>query len=163
MKSKHNFFDKRFRENWHNYIIQSLLGGFAIYLGLLIIELQESPIIIASVGASTFIIFVTPENYSASRRNIIGGHLVCLIIGSLIHLIPHTSYSNFAIFLYALAVTLSLFIMAITDTEHPPAAGTGLGLVIYGFSMNLFLPLALSIVVLSLFHHFFKKHLINLL
>lgn len=163
MDTEFNFFDENFRKNWPHFIIQSLLGGVAIYLGLFIIGLQNNPIVIASVGASTFIVFVTPENYSASRRNIMGGHLMGFIIGSLIYLIPHTSYSNFAVFLYAIAIALSLFIMAVTDTEHPPAAGTALGLAIYGFSWNLFLPLAICIITLSLFHHFFKKYLKNLL
>ena len=158
-----DLFDKKYKQNWQHYLIQCGLGGLAIYLGLFLINLQQNPVILASVGASTFIVFVTPENYSAHRRNILGGHLMGFIVGGLVNLIPHTSYSNFAVILYSLAVAAALLVMALTDTEHPPAAGTALGIAVQGASVRIFVSLAICVLVLSLFHHFFKKYLKNLL
>ena len=38
----------------------------------------------------------------------------------------------FYILAAALSVGLAIFLMVITDTEHPPAAGTALGIVVFG-------------------------------
>ena len=63
---------------------------------------------------------------------------------------------------YSLAVGLSIFIMVITDTEHPPASGTALGVAINGFSAKVLVALIASVIALSLIHHFFKGYLKDL-
>lgn len=55
-----------------------------------------------------------------------------------------------------------MFIMVVIDTEHPPAAGTALGIAISGFSFNVIATLVLSALVLSLIHHFFRRNLKDL-
>jgi len=59
-------------------------------------------------------------------------------------------------------VGLSIFTMVVTDTEHPPAAGTALGVAITGMSPNVLVAVLLSIVLLSLMHRFFKPYLRDL-
>jgi CBS-domain-containing membrane protein len=63
---------------------------------------------------------------------------------------------------YALAVGLSIFTMVVTDTEHPPASGTALGVAITGMSPDVVVAVVLGIVLLSLIHRFFKPYLRDL-
>lgn len=89
----------------------------------------------AAIGATTFILFVTPQSSMAKPRHVIGGHLLALLIGSVFAVSNGTpvaqdilGQSSLLINLEAaLAVAISIFIMAATDTEHAPAAGTALG------------------------------------
>ena len=64
--------------------------------------------------------------------------------------------------LYAGAVGLSIFIMVVTDTEHPPASGTALGVAIQGFNFKVIIAVLASAVILSLVHTLFKRHLKDL-
>ena len=66
-----------------------------------------------------------PKMVTANPRNVIGGHATGLIIGSLCFLIPHSTVINAALSC-SLAVGLVIFLMVVTDTEHPPAAATAL-------------------------------------
>jgi hypothetical protein len=53
--------------------------------------------------------------------------------------------------------------MVVIDTEHPPAAGTALGVAMTGISPDVFVTIIIiSIVILSLIHHFFKPYLRDL-
>ena len=47
----------------------------------------------------------------------------------------------------ALAVGFGIVLMGLTDTEHPPAAGTALGLAVVDFNATLLLVLATSVVL----------------
>jgi hypothetical protein len=63
---------------------------------------------------------------------------------------------------YALAVGCSIFVMAISNTEHPPAAGTALGMVIAGFSWRLGLGALIGVSILSLIQRLLRPWLIDL-
>jgi len=150
---------------WKNYVFQSLLAAFVIFIVLLSLSIRDDAAIIASIGATTFIVFAMPKSITAKPRNIVGGHLVGLFSGFLCTLIPHPVFMHSTIacsFTYALAVGLSIFIMVVTDTEHPPAAGTALGVAIKGFSLNVTIAVVASVVILSLIHRLFKRHLKDL-
>ncbi|MCK4256753.1 HPP family protein [candidate division WOR-3 bacterium] len=151
---------KELRLYWKNYVFQSLFATLAIFIVLLTLSLQEA-VIIASIGATTFIVFAMPKSITAKPRNVIGGHLVGLISGSLCALIPHPLFLH-SIMVYSLAVGFSIFIMVITDTEHPPASGTALGVAIHGFSLGVTIAVIIRVVILSLIHHLFKRYLRDL-
>ena len=160
MKKSFKKIDREFRQHWKNYVLQSLLATFSIFIVLYFLSLQHA-VIIASIGATAFIIFAMPGTVTAKPRNVMGGHTTGLIIGSLCSMIPHPTVF-YAALSYSLAVGLAIFIMVVTDTEHPPAAATALGFAISGFSMKTAIALILSIVVLSLVHYFFRPHLKDL-
>ena len=145
---------------WKNYVFQSLFATLAIFAVLLVLSSRQA-VIIASIGSTAFIVFAMPNSVAARPVNIIGGQLVGFACGYLCGLIPHESFLISAV-VYSLAVGLSIFIMAITDTEHPPASGTALGVAISGFSPRVLVALIASVVALSLVHHFFKRHLKDL-
>lgn len=58
---------------------------------------------------------------------------------------------------------LSMLLMAMTDTEHPPAAGTALGLVVVGWTPSAVLFALLRSVTLSAIHLVLRPYLKNLL
>jgi CBS-domain-containing membrane protein len=145
---------------WKNHVFQCLLATFTIFIALLLFSLQH-PVIIASIGATAFIVFAMPKSVPAKPRNVVGGHLVGLLAGSLCALIPQPSLFHSAV-VYSLAVGLSIFIMVIADTEHPPASGTALGVAIEGSSISLMIAVITSVIVLSLAHHILKRFLRDL-
>ena len=48
---------------------------------------------------------------------------------------------------------------AVSDTEHPPAGGTALGIAISGYSTGAGIAVVTGLVVLSTPHNFLKPHL----
>jgi len=134
-----HIFDKKLKMEWRSYVFQSLLAVLALIAILYFLNILTQAAIVAALGASTFIIFAMPNSTTAQPRNIIGGHIMGLIAGSICALafvaLPQLSpaVEKFCyIFAAALSVGLAIFLMAITDTEHPPAAGTALGIVAFG-------------------------------
>jgi CBS-domain-containing membrane protein len=62
-----------------------------------------------------------------------------------------------------LSVGLSILLMVLTNTEHAPAAGTALGLVVGGWAPSAILFVLLGAVILSAVHMLLRPHLTNLL
>ncbi len=151
---------EEFRLHWRHYVLQSLIATVAVFVVLYFLSLQNA-VIIASLGATAFIVFAMPGSLTAQPRNVIGGHLVGLFWGFVFSLVPHAAMIG-SLVCYALAVGLSIFTMVVTDTEHPPAAGTALGVAITGISPQVLVTVVLSIILLSLIHHFFKPYLRDL-
>ncbi|KPL19589.1 MAG: hypothetical protein AMJ92_02200 [candidate division Zixibacteria bacterium SM23_81] len=148
------------RTYWKNYFFQSLFAGLSVFVLLVVLHMRNI-VVVASIGSTAFIIFTMPREITAKAINVIGGHMVGFACGALCALIPNSYYFPPALS-YSVAVGLSIFIMVVTDSEHPPAAGTALGVAISGFSWQVFISLVISVVTLSLIHHFFKAHLKDL-
>ncbi len=151
---------KEFRLYWKHYVIQSILATLSMTLVLLFLTLQNA-VVVASIGATSFIVFAMPDNITAKPRNVIGGHLVGLLIGSLCGFIPQLHFI-FSIFTYSLAVGTSIFIMVVIDTEHPPASGTALGVSMTGFSLQVLIAVLTSTILLSFIHNRFRSKIKNL-
>ena len=152
----------QFRRLWKNYIYQSLLASAVIAIVFLLLHIQEA-VIIASMGATAFIVFTMPNSSTAKPRRVIGGHVTGLLCGSVASLIiPHTTTDPIVVIGYSLAVGLSIFLMVALDVEHPPAAGTALGVAITQFSPGVALTVLIGSILLSLAHHFLKRFLRDL-
>ncbi|MBN2058159.1 MAG: HPP family protein [Candidatus Saganbacteria bacterium] len=149
-----------FKQHWPNYVIQSLLATFFVFLILHVLSMRRL-VIVASLGATSFIVFAMPNTLSAKPRNIIGGYIVGLVCGALFCFIPHPAFVPPAIY-YAAAVGLSIFLMVAVDTEHPPASGVALAVALGGASWKLSLAIIGSAVMLSLIHELFKKQIRDL-
>jgi CBS-domain-containing membrane protein len=145
---------------WKHYIYQSFLAAVVVFVVLLLLTIQHA-VIIASIGATAFIVFTMPRNICAKPRRVIGGHIVGLVSGSLCALIPHSStLANISII--AFAVGISICLMVAIDVEHPPASGTALGVALTGFTPSVMIAVLTSSVILSLAHTFSKKFLKDL-
>ena len=151
--------------HWKSYLFQCIAASATIFAILLLVSIHRKPIIIASLAASTCIVFTIPSYLTARPRNLICGHLVGLVCGLFVAelVLPYLSPQMVIFeFWYAFAVGLAIFIMVATDTEHPPAAGTALGVVTLGFSMKLLFTVLISIAFLAGVHYFFKNRLRDL-
>ena len=145
---------------WLNYIYQSLMATVVIFIILLLLNMEHA-VVIASIGATAFIVFTMPRNITATPRRVIGGHIVGFISGSAFAFIPHPTALT-AIIVYSLAVGTTIFLMVALDVEHPPAGGTALGVAITCFSVSVMVAVLTSSIVLSLAHRFFKRYLKDL-
>lgn len=160
MKKSIKKIDKEFRQHWKNYVMQSILATLSVFIVLYFLSMQHA-VIIASIGATAFIVFTMPDNTTAQPRNVIGGQLVGLFFGFVFSLFPQSDLI-FSIIIYSCAVGTAIFTMVVIDMEHPPAAGTALGVVTTGLSLDVFIAVSLSIILLSLIHQFFKPCLRDL-
>jgi CBS-domain-containing membrane protein len=78
--------------------------------------------IIGSFGASSVLIYGVINSPLAQPRNLLGGHLISAFVGVTIHkLIPGEVWLA-----SALAVSLSIVLMQISKTLHPPGGATAL-------------------------------------
>lgn len=151
---------EEFRALWKNYLYQSFLAALVVFIVLLLLT-AEHAVVIASIGSTAFIVFTMPRNITAAPRRVIGGHLIGLFSGSLCALIPQPSIFS-SVIVYSLAVGISILLMVATDTEHPPAGGTALGVAITGFSPSVVVAVLTSSIMLSLAHRFSKRFLKDL-
>jgi CBS-domain-containing membrane protein len=129
-------------------------------------------VIVASLGASSFIAFTMPHARTSGPRFLIAGYVIgiisawiCanishLLIGNQQYMAYHISYH---IIFGALAVGLSVFLMVVTNSEHPPAAALALGLVMDGCPPVSVIVSLIGITALCLIKAVLKRYMIDLL
>jgi CBS-domain-containing membrane protein len=152
--------DEKFKKLWKYYIWQSFLAAVAFFIIVLILG-KEKIVVISAMGATAFVVFAMPNAASAKSRNVIGGHLVGLLLGMIFHFveIPY-------LFEFPLVVGVAIFVMVTLDVEHPPAVGTALAVLINEVSPDAsfnvsFIIIAIAIA-LSICHYCLKNHLKDL-
>jgi CBS-domain-containing membrane protein len=163
-------FDSFFKKAPKRYIRQSLLAALVVAIILLFFRMLGDFVIVAALGASTFIVFAMPSSITAEPRRLIGGHAVGLLSGALCYFVFLSGYLDrlitdqevLFILAGALSVGLSIFLMAITDTEHPPAATTAIGIIASGWSYKIALFVLLSALCLSLARRLLRSRLKDL-
>ncbi len=151
---------KEFRALWKNYIYQSLLATLVVFVVFWLLTAEEA-VIVASIGATAFIVFTMPLSVTANPRRVIGGHLTGLLCGTLGAVFVQHAMAP-TLLAYSLTVGLSTFLMVALDFEHPPGSGTALGIAIGGFSFKVLIAILTSVIILSLAHHYLKKYLKDL-
>ena len=151
----------RFMKLWKSYLYQSSLAGAVVAIVLFILHINQA-VVVASIGATAFIVFTMPKLSTAHPRRVVGGHIIGLACGSVMALIPHSTVP-ISVIVYSVTVGLSIFLMVASDFEHPPASGTALGVAISGFSLNVALAVIASSILLALAHHLLKRNLKDLL
>ena len=163
--------DKNFLPRLPNYIFQCGLATVSLIVILLVEDAVFRAAIVVAVASTTFTVFVVPNSVAASPRRVIGGHMVAVIVGTMFAFalqIPalETASEEFRIIrdvVAALSVGISIFVMVFTNTEHPPAAGTALGLLIPGWTLSAVTFILLSALILSIIRLVLRPKLINLL
>jgi len=115
--------------------LYSFLGIFAVtYLS----EVTNTPLVIASFGASAVLIYDAIDSPLAQPRNIVGGQMISAFVGVTVYKLyaawgPDKYYEPAAA---ATAVALSVMFMDQTKTLHPPGGATALIAVIGGDEIN---------------------------
>ena len=166
-----NIIDQYIHSKWGHYIFQCGLATLSLILILVIGDSLLRAAIVVGIASSTFTVFVIPHSVAASPRRVLGGHLVAATIGSTISLILHLTifgaYAEDTKYLLdicaAISVGIGILLMVVTNTEHPPAAGTALGLVIYGFDWSSVVFILASALLLCLVRWILFPKMINLL
>jgi CBS-domain-containing membrane protein len=152
--------DFRFTALWKSFLFQSLLTGLAMAIVLLAFTMQEATIV-TSLAATIFIVFMAPTSPAAQPRKVIGGHSIGLLCGSVMSFVPHTLPAT-KIAVFAVAVAIAAFLMALLNMEHPPGAGTALALAVDGFTVRIALAVLIGVVILALIHRLLRRWLKDL-
>ena len=154
--------DRRFRKHAGRYVFQCALATGAVLVILMVLDVITQAVIIASLGASSFIAFTMPHANVSRPRYLVGGYVCGMAAGIAMNAVGEWTVHGDVVF-GAAAVGLAIFLMVITDTEHPPAAGLALGVVLAQWdTLALVVPIV-GIVALSLARLAMKPILINLI
>ena len=164
-------FDRQFRQNPLPYIIQCTLAGIMMVVILLVLNVVTETALIAALASSAFVAFTMPHSYFAKPRSLLGGYFVSAVIGigcDMISVHPHAiglfqSPEAATIALAAFSVSLSIFVMVITDTEHAPAAGLALGFVLNSWNSVTIVLILFSISFMATSKRLLKKWMTDLI
>lgn len=163
-------YDRHFRlENIKRYGLQCGLAGLAALALLLVLDAVTQTVLIASLGASAFIAFAVPRSLHSDPRHLIGGYIVGMASGvsmaSLYTLAAAAGSSDHAtmIIFGALAISLAMFFMVLTRSEHPPAAAVALGLVLNEWDLMTLAVVLTGVIGLSLIKRIVLPMLMDLI
>lgn len=169
-KEKPRILDPKFWRYTWSYIFQCFLATATVVAVLLILDYTRQAAIVASIGASAFIVFTSPSSQPARFRSLIGGYTVgmiagiaCTFLGRSIDPLAPCGWMGSPIVMGGVAVGLSIFLMVLTDTEHPPAAAIALALVINRWNGVSLMVIGIAIGMLVLVRYTFKNHLRDLI
>ena len=166
-----NIFDRNLPGRAHNYLLQCGLASLSLFLILLVEDIVIGVAIVVAVASTAFTIFVYPDSIASTPRRVIGGHMVAVISGATmagILLIPFVSSTAqdarvVVDIAAALSVGIGALLMVMTNTEHPPAAGTAFALVIDPWGWSAILFVLSGAIALSAVRIILRPRLINLL
>ena len=153
------------------YFGQAMLAALVMLGVLMLVDSIADAVLAAGLGSSAVIVFVHPNSSSAALRHLVGGHILGLAVGSLASLIlfhagwaPVSDGTHHWIAHLAAALTLGVVIllMSLTDTEHPPAAATGLGFALQSLDSTLVLLFVAAVLMLAAGKVIFRRALRDL-
>ena len=165
------FIDPQFRRQPRHYFVQGGLATIGMFAVLLFVDSFSDAALVAALGASVVIIFVHPTSKLGAPRALVGGHLLGLLVGSVFSMIlfapPVSSILEGVDALRDLALAASvgavIILMAITDTEHPPAGGTVLGMSTRVFDPSIFAIIIGAVIVLAVMKRILRRYLRDLI
>lgn len=103
-------------------LLVSWLGAFlAIGSAAVLSMVFNVPILVASFGASSVLIYGVPDAPFSQPRNVIFGHIISASVGVCVYLVLGLTWWS-----AGLATSLAIVLMLITKTIHPPAGATAL-------------------------------------
>lgn len=142
--------DDNFLQNKWKYVVQCLIATAFLYFILFYVDIVLKTTVVASIGATSFIVFSMPNKISSTPRCVLGGYIVGAIAGGLCNLIGYFyPFIPFPV-LGAIAITISMFLMVILNMEHPPASAFAVGMVIEKYNIYTVL-MVLGIAITLLF------------
>jgi hypothetical protein len=163
--------DPKFRRHYRQYFFQALLATVAMACILLFVDSLSTAAIAAGLGSSVVGIFINPSGATARLRAVVGGHTMALLIGSVFSVILFAgpmesfiaSHSQYHAIAMALSVGALILVMAVTDTEHPPAAGIAIGMSSREWTPEIFSAILGALFLLAAIKLVLRQHLRDLL
>lgn len=165
--------------HWH-LLWQPLVAVIYIAFVLILLSISGSNNLIWAIGAgalssSCYIVFVTPKSVTAEPRRIIGGYIVGIMCGLVVHIIlvslrqhwmaqSNQTHINDHIFWASAAITvgLAMILMIILNAEHPPAVGVSLVLVLDIQHYDIIVLILAAAFVLAILKGLLNPWMINL-
>ncbi len=149
--------DPGFASYPRTFAFQAVLATGVMLAILTFVDSLSSAAIAAGLASSVVGIFIAPSNRTARIRSVVGGHGVALLLGAafsfLLFLDPVEAYlleepimQNISL---AMAVGVAMLFMAFTNSEHPPAAGTALGMASREFDLLIFFSIIGAVALLA--------------
>lgn len=163
--------DRRALTRAPQYLFQCGLATLTLLIIIFVEDIVLNAAVIVAVASTAFIIFVVPNSIAATPRRVIGGHVAAIIIAGVLSFIAQLFISGpvgaehklFYDVIAALSLGFSILLMVVTNTEHPPAAGTAMGLIIHGFTWDLVFFVIMSALLLTFVRLILRPRLTNLL
>lgn len=137
-------------------LTEKTVSAITAFLGILFTGILSSglghsavPLMIASMGASSVLLFAAPHSPMAQPWSFVGGHLISSLIGITCFMLVPGVYLAAAI-----AVALAIFAMHLLKCLHPPGGATALAMVIGGQEVHalgygaVLTPVGLNVAVL---------------
>jgi CBS-domain-containing membrane protein len=167
---RYRVLDPKFRDNARQYVLQCTVATISIFAVLTVLDAFTQTVLVASLGASSFIAFAMPHVESAQPRYMIGGYLVGTVSGCGMSLLGAAVASTGVIepdtcmiAAGALATGAAIFLMVVTDTEHPPAAALALGFALNPWDLATIAVVLSGIAAVSCIKEAVKSRMMNLL
>lgn len=111
-----------FKEHFWAFLGSFIGIGIISYLQSQTLPQTDVVYLIGSFGASSVLVYGVIQSPLAQPRNLIGGHLISAIIGVTVYkFVPNIVWIT-----APLAVSLSIVLMQMTKTLHPPGGATAL-------------------------------------
>jgi CBS-domain-containing membrane protein len=110
------------REHFWSFVGSFIAIGLIAFIQSNCTTASDNLFLIGSFGASSVLVYGAIQSPLAQPKNLIGGHLVSAITGVTVHLLVPDIVWVAA----PLAVSLSIVLMQITKTLHPPGGATAL-------------------------------------
>ena len=157
------FLDVKVKKLWLRYLLQCLGATLVFILVLLSVDFVLNSGVVASIGATLFIIFTMPHTNRSKPRYILGGYTAGAVSGVSIFLLLSAFGVTNHVLIGSIAVGVCMLLMVITNTEHPPAAAFAYGVGSAGLIYKEILFVYIVTILLLIFKRIAKKWLIDLL
>lgn len=142
-KSRNGYFNQRKR-----IVKELIVTGLGSFIGIGAVAFLscqfELPLLIASFGASAVLLYGAYESPLSQPRNVLGGHVLSAFVGTTCYQLMGDAWYSITI-----AVTLTILLMTVTKTLHPPGGATALVCVMQHSSyFFIFMPVFIGALIL---------------
>ena len=171
LPSRVRVIDPQFSRHSHRYLTQAGLAALGMLAILVFVDSLSDAALAAGLGSSVVIVFIHPSSHAAQARSLIGGHGLAILVGSALSLVlfaaPVAEFLEDVSLVRDLSLAISvgvlILVMAVTDTEHPPAAGTVLGFSTRSWDPSTTVIIIAAVLMLALIKHLLSPYLRDLI
>ncbi len=156
-------FDQGLKGQMSKYIIQSLIATATLAVVLTYMNLFTDTTFVASIGATTFIVFTIPHKEASRSKYVLGGYFIGTLVGIFCNFLILSFEAISAGIFAAFAVGLAMFLMVVLDFEHPPSAAHALGVAVGGILLDEVIFLYIICFAILIIRKLFLKWFIDLI